>query len=79
MQHVKLCSESVENSSFLELGASSSDMADVWLDSSSTTGAVEMVKVKRNWIKMWKITRKQISQKMSKNIENSKNLENIEK
>lgn len=41
MQHVKLCSESLENSLFLEAaGASSSDMAEVLPESSSTTGAV---------------------------------------
>ena len=44
MQQVKLCSESVENSAFFEFGASSSDMAsDVWLDSSSTTGAARKI------------------------------------
>lgn len=44
MQQVKLCSESVENSAFLEFGASSSDIADVLLDSSSTTGAAKIEK-----------------------------------
>lgn len=42
MQHVKLCSESLENSLFLEAaGASSSDMAEVLPESSSTTGAAK--------------------------------------
>jgi hypothetical protein len=39
MQQVKLFSASVENSVCLEVGASSSDIADVFPDSSSTTGA----------------------------------------
>lgn len=40
MQQVRLCSASVENSVCRLVGASSSDMADVLPESSSTTGAV---------------------------------------
>lgn len=40
MQQVRLCSASVENSVCREVGASSSDIADVFPESSSTTGAV---------------------------------------
>lgn len=40
MQQVRLFSESVENSWSLEAGASSSDIAESEMDSSSITGAV---------------------------------------
>lgn len=41
IQHVKLCSESVENSlARVVAGASSSEIADVLPESSSTTGAL---------------------------------------
>jgi hypothetical protein len=40
MQHVRLFSESVENSWGRDAGASSSDIAESEMDSSSTTGAV---------------------------------------
>lgn len=40
MQQVRLCSASVENSVCRLVGASSSEMADVLPESSSTTGAV---------------------------------------
>lgn len=47
MQQVRLCSASVENSVCRLVGASSSEMAEVLPESSSTTGAI---RVKGNWV-----------------------------
>lgn len=47
MQQIKLFSESVENSVAFVVGPSSSDRADVRLDSSSTTGAAKATMKKK--------------------------------